>query len=408
MIWGNAFAACRTLVSTTLFATTKKFRISMMLAALCQCGSGSLLAQTFTTLSTSGGGAGVSGTFTVTGSMNVPRFRHHAVLLNTGDVLVVSGSGDNSAELYNPATGKWTLTGSTSALHEFGTATLLSNGEVLLAGGGNGNYYSNPCTTLAELYNPAKGQWTVTGSMTSVRCAHTATLLPNGQVLVAGGNDDNGNSLATAELYSPATGTWGATGSLNTSRIGPLAELLGNGTVLVAGGTNVTGSVSGDCALSAGCKFSQLTSAEIFNPSQGRWATTGSMPATGGSGSLLANGDVLKFFNSFYTPATGTWTAAGAFPRFRSGDSTATLLGNGLVLATGFLWKYYGTGDPPVSDAYLYNFSTNGYTHTGPMTISRFEDTATLLPNGQVLVAGGQTHKNGVTTTTASAELYTP
>ena len=207
MICGNAFAACRTLVSTTLLATTKNFRISMMLAALCLCGSG--------------GAAGVSGTFTVTGSMNVPRFRHHAVLLNTGDVLVVSGSGDNSAELYNPANGKWTLTGSTSALHEFGTATLLSNGEVLLAGGGSGNYNTrNPCTTLAELYNPATGQWTVTGSMTSVRCAHTATLLPNGQVLVAGGNDDNGNSLATAELYSPATGTWGATGSLNTARTG--------------------------------------------------------------------------------------------------------------------------------------------------------------------------------------------
>ena len=395
MICGNAFAACRTLVSTTLLATTKNFRISMMLAALCLCGSGSLCA----------------GTFTVTGSMNVPRLGHHAVLLNTGDVLVVSGSGDNSAELYNPANGKWTLTGSTSALHEFGTATLLSNGEVLLAGGGSGNYNTrNPCTTLAELYNPAKGQWTVTGSMTSVRCAHTATLLPNGQVLVAGGNDDNGNSLATAELYSPATGTWGATGSLNTARTGPLAELLGSGTVLVAGGENVTGSVNGDCALEGGCKATALTSAEIFNPSQGGWEPTGSMPAAGaGSVSLLATGDVFKFFNSFYTPATGTWSAAGAFPRFRSGDSTATLLGNGLVLATGFLWNYYGTGDPPTPDAYLYNFSTNGYTSIGPMTTSRFEDTATLLPNGQVLIAGGRTHKNyGLTPVTASAELYTP
>jgi N-acetylneuraminic acid mutarotase len=378
----------------------------MMLAALCLCGSGSLRAQTFTTLSKSVSGG--SGTFTATGSMNFTRFGHHAVLLNRGDVLVVSGHGDNSAELYNPATGNWTLTGSTSALHEFGTATLLSNGEVLLAGGGSGNYTSNPCTTLAELYNPATGQWTVTGSMTSVRCAHTATLLPNGQVLVAGGNDDNANSLATAELYSPATGTWGATGSLNTARTGPLAELLGSGTVLVAGGENVTGSVNGDCALSAGCKETVLASAEIFNPSQGGWEPTGSMPAAGGSGSLLANGDVLKFFNSFYTPATGTWTAAGAFPRFVAGDSTATLLGNGLVLATGFISTYSGSGYPPLLNAYLYNFSTNGYTRTGPMTTTRFEDTATLLPNGQVLVAGGRTRKGGVNTATASAELYTP
>ena len=180
---------------------------------------------------------------------------------------------------------------------------------MLLAGGGSGNYNtSNPCTTLAELYNPAKGKWTVTGSMTSVRCAHIATLLPNGQVLVAGCNDDNGNSLATAELYSPATGTWEATGRLNTARTGRLAELLGGWTVLVAGGENVTGSVNGDCALSAGCKETALTSAQIFTPAQGSWEPTGSMPAAGGSGSLLANGDVLKFFNSFYTPATGTWT----------------------------------------------------------------------------------------------------
>ena len=400
MIWGNAFAGARALVSTTLLATTRNFRISMMVAALCLCGSGSLLARNFTTLSKSGSGG--SGTFAATGSMNFPRFGHHAVLLNTGDVLVVSGHGDNSTELYNPVTGNWTLIGSTSALHEFGTATLLSNGEVLLAGGGSGDYTSNPCTTLAELYNPATGQWTVKGSMTSVRCAHTATLLPNGQVLVAGGNDDNGNSLATAELYSPATGTWGATGSLNTARTGPLAELLGSGAVLVAGGENVTGSVNGDCALSAGCKETALTSAEIFNPAQGSWEPTGSMPAAGGSGSLLANGDVLKFFNSFYTPATGTWTAAGAIPRGVAGGSTATLLGTGLVLATGFLSTY--NGHPPLPYAYLYNFSTNGYARTGSMTTSRIEDTATLLPNGQVLVTGGHT-RTGVT---ASAELYTP
>jgi hypothetical protein len=403
MIWRNAFAAARTLVSTTLLTTTKNFRISVMLAALCLCGSGSLLAQTFTTLSKSGGGGGGSGTFTATGSMNFARFKHHAVLLNTGDVLVVSGAGNNSAELYSPTTGKWTLTGSTSALHENGTATLLSNGEVLLAGGGNGDPFSNPCTTLAELYNPATGQWTATGSMTFARCTHTATSLPNGQVLVAGGSDDNGNSLASAELYSPATGTWEATRSLSIARTGPLAELLGSGTVLVAGGENVTGSVSGNCVLSTGCTVTVLTSAEIFDPSQGRWKPTGSMPHAGGPGSFLANGDVLKFFNSFYTPATGIWTAAGTLPRGVSGGSTATLLGTGLVLATGFLSTY--NGRPPLPYAYLYDFSTDRYTSTGSMTTSRFEDTATLLPNGQVLVTGGHTSNAGVT---ASAELYTP
>ena len=351
-----------------------------------------------------------SGTFAATGSMNFPRRGHLAVLLNSGEVLVVTGVvgttgfGDfNTAELYNPANGKWTFTGSTSALHDTGTATLLPNGEVLLAGGGSGSPDSNRCTALAELYDPKSGRWAGTGSMNSARCAAAATLLPNGEVLVAGGDDLNGNSLATAELYSPVTGTWQETGSLNTSRIGPLAELLGNGTVLVAGGTNVTGSVSGDCALSAGCKFSQLTSAEIFSPSQGSWAPTGSMPASTGPGSLLPNGDVLKFFNSFYTPATGSWTPAGKYPTGVTGGSTATLLPTGFVLATGFMSTY--NASPPLNAAYLYNFNTNTYAITGRMTTNRAQNTATLLPNGQVLISGGHNHQSSAL---SSAELYTP
>jgi N-acetylneuraminic acid mutarotase len=341
--------------------------------------------------------------------MNFPRRGHLAVLLNSGEVLVVTGVvgapgfNFNSAELYNRTTGNWTLTGSTSALHDTGTATLLSDGEVLLAGGGSGNPDSDRCTALAELYNPKTGRWSDTGSMNVARCAHAATLLPNGEVLVAGGDDINGNSLGTAELYSPVTGTWQETGSLNTSRIGPLAELLGNGTVLVAGGTNVTGSVSGDCALSAGCKISQLTSTEIFNPSQGSWALTGSMPASAGPGSLLANGDVLKFFNSFYNPATGSWTPAGKYPTGVAGGSTATLVRTGFVLATGFTSTYNAA--PPLNAAYLYDFNTNTYASTGRMITSRSQDTATLLPNGQVLISGGHNHQSSAL---SSAELYTP
>jgi len=115
-----------------------------------------------------------SGTFTATGSMNFERRGHLAVLLNSGQVLVVTGVvgatefGDfNTAELYNPSNGKWTLTGSTAARHETGTATLLSNGEVLLVGGGTGNFDSSRCNALAELYDPKNGQWADTGSMNS-------------------------------------------------------------------------------------------------------------------------------------------------------------------------------------------------------------------------------------------------
>ena len=111
------------------------------------------------------------------------------------------------------------------------TATLLPNGQVLVAGGFNGVDLAS-----AELYDPATGLWTATGSMTSARDHHTATLLPNGQVLVAGGYSFDDFALASAELYDPATGLWTATGSMATARYWHTATLLPNGQVLVAGG----------------------------------------------------------------------------------------------------------------------------------------------------------------------------
>jgi hypothetical protein len=209
-------------------------------------------------------GSGGSGTFSITGSMNFPRFGHQAVPLGTGQVLVVGGVAGNTnlntAELYNPVAGKWTLTGSTAVLHQRGTLTRLSNGDVLLAGGDpEAGGFNNPCTTAAELFNPMTGNWTTTGSMTSARCYHTATLLPTGQVLVTGGStSSNGDSLASAELYNPATATWQATRSLHVSRLGAAAELLGSGKVLVASGEEFVNGTA-----------TRLTSAEIFDPSQG-------------------------------------------------------------------------------------------------------------------------------------------
>src|SRR3974377_2409274 len=161
-----------------------------------------------------------SGTFSPTGSMNLPRSTHQAVLLRTGQVLVVGGvvsnsiTDFNSAELYNPSTGEWTLTGSTLALHTNGTLTELAHGGVLLAGGvGGPQAVDGDCFTAAELYNPATGQWSATGSMTTPRCDQAATLLSNGEVLVAGGYSDYGDSVSSAELYDPATGPRRATGT---------------------------------------------------------------------------------------------------------------------------------------------------------------------------------------------------
>lgn len=240
-----------------------------------------------------------SNTFSLTGSMNVTRFGHETILLGNGLVLAVTGdaTGANTAELYNPATGTWTLTGTPAVFHNNGSATLLASGEVLLAGGDSEGVSGSPAFTAgAELYHPSTGQWTVTGSLPSARRLQAAVLLPNGQVLVAGGEDSSFSSIASAALYDPATGNWQSTGSMHQARDSAVAELLGNGTVLVAGGADY----------SNGTFVSALTSAEIYDPSRGRWTTIASMPTTGGPGSLLPNGDVLVVRHAFFDPGTGT------------------------------------------------------------------------------------------------------
>ena len=344
--------------------------------------------------------APASNTFSVTGSMNVPRYNHKTILLSTGQVLAVTGdvNGTNTAELYNPATGKWTLTGSPAAFHEGGSVTLLANGEVLLAGGDD-PFSSNPAfTTAAELYNPSTGQWSMTGSMTSARRYQAAVLLPSGEVLVAGGQDPTFSSLSRAELYNPATGAWQAAASMHNSRSNAVAELLGNGSVLVAGGFDY----------SDGSFISSLASAEVFNPSTAEWTSTASMPGAGGSqGSLLANGDVLVVRDAFFNPGTGAWTATGPFPNNTIGPSTATLLGTGEVLMTGLRSTYNDT--PSLTTTVLYNFATNAYVTAAPMNSTRYTDAATLLPNGQVLISGGYRKGVGIgLLPLSSAELYTP
>ena len=142
-------------------------------------------------------------------------------MLPNGQVLVAGGFGSSgdlylaSAELFNPATGSWTPTGNLNTARYRHTATLLPNGQVLVAGGLGGVVGNSPLAS-AELFNPATGSWTPTGNLNTPRDRHTATLLPNGRVLVAGGsNNAGGIYLASAELFNPATGSWTPTGNLN-------------------------------------------------------------------------------------------------------------------------------------------------------------------------------------------------
>ena len=225
-----------------------------------------------------------TGKFSPTGSMLSPREFDTMTLLPDGRVLILGGIGKGgylaSAELYDPATGRFSSAGNTLApLGEGHTATLLLDGRVLIAGGDGG---SSPArvTATAELYDPASGKFSSTGSMTTPRAFHTATLLTDGRVLLAGGEDGSGFS-SSAELYDPASGTFGATGSMSSARQNHVAVRLDDGRVLVAGGDIGTGN--------------RLVSAELYDPATGRFSPTGNMTAerVGLTATLLLDGRVL-------------------------------------------------------------------------------------------------------------------
>jgi formylglycine-generating enzyme required for sulfatase activity len=188
----------------------------------------------------------ITRTFGATSAMPTPRLGAASVRLNDGRVFMAGGEDASktsvaSVGLYNPVAGTWTLTSPMKADRVNPTATLLGNGQVLVVGGYQGN---SDCCALAsaELYDPKTGTFSDTGSMATARRNHTATLLEDGKVLIAGGYD--GSYLDAPELYDPATGTFSVKGSMGTSRRYPTATLLLNGDVLIAGGSDGTTAVA--------------------------------------------------------------------------------------------------------------------------------------------------------------------
>jgi N-acetylneuraminic acid mutarotase len=291
----------------------------------------------------------------------------------------LTSSGLASAQATAPT---WSYTGNLISANDAGSATLLPNGKVLVVGGG------------AELYDPATGTWSKTAD--PIFESGTATLLQNGKVLVVGGG---------AELYDPATGAWSPTGNLNTARFAP-ATLLQNGKVLVAGGIDSS-------------NFATNT-AELYDPVTGAWSFTGRLNSTrvGHTATLLQDGKVLVaggqddtdfsvFSTELYDPTTGTWSVTGTLNAARGGH-TATLLPNGDVLLAGACNDGIYCGNN--SSAELYNPTTGTWSITGALNTTRFFHTATLLPDGQVLIAGGD-HVNffsGTEVFLNSAEIYDP
>jgi hypothetical protein len=375
-----------------------------------------------------------------------PRSHFTATLLPNGRVLVAGGdcyddwhhSGSlESAELYDPGTGSWRPAEAMNLCRERHTATLLQDGTVLIAGGELDSYSS---AGLTEVYDPnapsRRGSWHRTVGMREARQGHTATLLPCGLVLVAGGHPAGG-APESAKLYDPATDSWLATGSMATPRYQHLAVLLKDGRVLVVGGdgsppsaelfdpaigrwraiaspmstyemifSSATGLDNGRVLL-----VGESTTAELYDPGTESWRPTGPLHAGRRihTATLLADGRVLVAGDTeeeglgaeIYDPATETWAATK--PMLSPGwtwGRTATLLLDGRVLFAG------GTNseaDRSSGGAGLYDPQSDSWTGTGAMIYPRNFHTATLLPNGSVLVAGGADSD-----AVWSSELYDP
>jgi hypothetical protein len=240
-----------------------------------------------------------TGLWSPTGDMVRPRTTASAVLLPDGRVLVASGFAEEGepplkCELYDPVTGEWSTTGRLHQLHVgyYGPPsiplTLLPDGNVLIAAGGSANGTFIREDNAAEIYHPDRGSWVFTTSLHKARLGHTATLLENGQVLVAGGN---GLAIfSSCELYDPVTATWTPTDNLVRPHTGHTASLLDDGRVLLAGGNS--------------------------------------------RDSFFLGGDSRD--TELYEPNSGTWTKAGAMNNAR-GLFTATVLLDGRVLAVGGL-----------------------------------------------------------------------
>ena len=356
--------------------------------------------------------------FTPTGNMQTTREDHTATLLNDGRVLVAGGmhwawipdcpqsmpacfqlNALASAEIFDPAKGAFTSTGEMSVVRVFHTATLLGNGKVLVAGGDNryGTTYST-----AELYDPATGVFTlIRKMMTTERSGHTATLLANGKVLLAGGAGVGGSS-PTAEVFDPTTEEFTPTGSMSVGRFFFTATLLNDGRVLLAGGDG-----GGNAT------------AELFDPATNTFTVTGSMSVerSAHAATLLTSGEVLVTGGAtldgvtataeLFDPVTGTFALTRSMLSPRE-LHTATRLTDGKVLVTGGIDKNGTAANIHyLATAEMFDPANGTFTAAGNMEIERSAHAAILLLNGEVLITGGINADNAeYLNSLASAELF--
>jgi len=369
----------------------------------------------------------VSGiTSVLTGSMQIPRVAHTSTLLNSGQVLVTGGltSGGvltNTAELYNPVTGTWRYTLSPmNTPRGFHQAVRLSDGRVLIIGAG----VNGVASATAEIFDPNAESFTLTGNLATAHAGSFATaLLNDGRVMAIAGRSSSSVccSIDSVDIYSPVTGRWAAAAPLPTSGPGTVspgytnhtATTLTDGTVLVTGGYD-----GGSCNTAA--------AALRYSPSTDSWNILSPMltPRNQHTATLLADGRVLivagraacaltaMTSTELYdvtAPPNGISSAQSPLTASSRGSHTATLLPSGKVLvAGGSEYPQSACCNVANSSLQLYDPSSHTWTEAGPMMSARSFHTATLLLNGKYLLTGGfSVDGQGISNYLSSAELWT-
>jgi hypothetical protein len=327
--------------------------------------------------------------FHPTGNLTIPRSGHQAVLLHDGRVLVTGGVSvtDRSAETYNPATGTSARLPQDMLLEQVGHAsTLLADGHVLVSGGGflsdgRGAPFGNWGRTGCEIFDPATDSWRVTGPLAHARLGHAATRLADGRVLITGGEVRNIggfhvwiNPLDSIEIWDPATETSTDAGTMREARSGHTATLLADGRMLLAGG-----SVGGAEIFDPATGVSTATGPMAVPRLGGHTAT---LLADGTV--LVAGGKFIDYSTTLqeaevYDPATNAWSPVGGLAEPRT-THAATRLADGRVLVTG--GSFHATTE-------IYDPQQRRFAAGDALLVNRAGHTATLLGNGQVLVAGG-------------------
>ncbi|MFD3993471.1 Kelch repeat-containing protein [Streptomyces sp. NPDC058583] len=350
-----------------------------------------------------------------------------AVRLADGRVLIAGGAdaaltAQDGTALFDPRHGTWTQGRPLATARRMHATTLLADGRVLVTGGFTGPNASpvQPLAT-AEVYDPASGDWSTAGELHEARCGHSATLLPDGRVLVAGGaarrSAGSERSLYSAELFDPQTPGWTKAGDMTDARAFHPAAALPDGRVLVAGGWVATRrDWRGGSALAYG---------ECYDPATDTWTPTGSLsaPRSGHELTVLADGSVLATGGGedeggadgrldpysrataerWYPAGGGRWTRENDMPCGRT-QHRAVRLRTGEVLVMG--GGNYLLADAGYRSAARYDPETRHWTAVPGMAVGRTDFAAVVLSDGRVLVAGG-TVRSGPATPTGAAHLLT-